>query len=148
MYNTQISKNLKLVLDIIFVVSMIAFLTNAYIFWRNNHLTSVIRNELDGRAIEAISLTTNSNEITLETDDIEYFVNNIFGYNTNTSSSLINAPSYLEWEEIIYRRPFQSIAAPVYLMEIQYADDTNSNIFFTQSEIEIDKKLFKAPNNA
>lgn len=148
MYEYQISKNVKLVLDIIFVMSIIVFLTNAYVFWRNNDLTSVISNELDGRPIETTTLTSNSNEIALENDEIEYLVNNINGYDTAIPSSLITAPSYLEWEEVIYRRPFQSISGPPYLMEIEYSDGTNSTVLFTQSEIEIDNKLFKAPDNA
>src|SRR5690625_3730788 len=147
MYGYEISNKDKLVLHILQIVIIIVLLTIAYVSWRSNHLTSVITDELDGRAIEAITFTTNSNEIALENDEIEYLVNNINGYDTAIPSSLITEPSYLEWEEVIYRRPFQSISGPPYLMEIEYSDGTNSTVLFTQSEIEIDNKLFKAPDN-
>ncbi|GAA0352068.1 hypothetical protein GCM10008932_01320 [Alkalibacterium iburiense] len=148
MYGYEISNKDKLVLHILQIVIIIVLLTIAYVSWRSNHLTSVITDELDGRTIEAITITTNSNEIALENDEIEYFVNNVNGYDTTIPSSLITEPSYLEWEKVIYRRPFQSISGPPYLMEIEYSDGTNSTILYTQSEIEIDNKLFKAPDNA
>jgi len=77
MYVYEISKKDKLVLHILQIVIMIVLLTIVYVSWRNNRLTSVITitDELDGRAIEAITFTTNSNETALENDDIpEQFI--------------------------------------------------------------------------
>ncbi|GEK91171.1 hypothetical protein [Alkalibacterium kapii] len=135
----------EFIIRLIYILSVIPFIINLYIFWRTDSLSDVLNDAIDGRKIDSISV--NNDVLNLSDETIEDFYWSIHGYDTTIPTLPVHAPSNIAWEIEVKHHPFKSISKNACEFSIEFKNDDSLTIFYNQNGVELNNVYYTLVKN-
>lgn len=125
-------------LNLVLILGSAYLMCSAYTFWRTDTLNSVLLNAIDDRSVSAITETRDGTTVSLDDDEIDYFVYSWMGYDMSEDNALpIHLPSNIIWEREVLRQPHSSISNYANEIHIKFDNNETLIVYYTNCEVQV-----------